>query len=181
MDENELIEKYRCGDCRAFALLIEQNQRFIESAIIRVVNNRELVPDIMQEVLIRASRGLRNFKGECKLSSWLYRIALNEGYRYIKTKQSSPSIIPVEELDNSLQDFEPTAEALLVNRETGAILRDCINELSEEYKGVFISFYYEGLKLEEISKKHSLPLGTVNSRIARARDIVRDRYRKRHK
>lgn len=181
MDEIALIEKYKGGDFRAFSALMKQNQSYMEAAIIRVVNNRELLPDIMQEVLIRASRGLRNFKGACKLSSWLYKIALNEGYRYIKTRQNSPASVSVDELDDTLQDREPTAETLLVNAETGAILKECINDLPEEYRGVFISFYYDGLKLEDISSKHNLPQGTVNSRIARARDIVRDRYRKRHK
>lgn len=180
MDENALIESFKSGSNHAFTILIRQNQTYMEAAILRVVGNREALPDVMQDVLIRISKGLHSFKGQCKLSSWMYRIALNEGYRYIQSKKRGEADIPLEDVD-TLPDFEPDADLQMTNRESTRILRECVDELPDEYKLIFKCFYFEEKRLEEISEKFDLPQGTVNSRIARARNMVREKYRKRYK
>ena len=180
MDENALIESYKSGNSHAFSILVRQNQPYIEAAILRIVGNREVVQDVMQEVLIRISKGLRTFKGQSKLSSWMYRISLNEGYRYIQSRKRSAPDIQLDDVAD-FSDAEPAIDLQLMDRENGAVLYECINELPEDYKSVFKSFYLEELRLEEISSKFDLPQGTVNSRIARARNMIREKYRKRHK
>jgi RNA polymerase sigma-70 factor (ECF subfamily) len=180
VEEKALIESYKSGNDHAFAILIRQNQPYIEAAILRVVGSREPLSDVMQEVLIRISKGLRTFKGDSKLSSWMFRIGLNEGYRYIQSRKRSAPDIQLDDVAE-ISCPELTIDSLLMNRQRGEVLRECVEELPEDYSSVFKSFYFEELRLDEISNKYNLPQGTVNSRIARARNMIREKYRKRHK
>jgi DNA-directed RNA polymerase specialized sigma24 family protein len=93
LNENTLLEKAIIGDCDAFTELIKQNQRYIESAVMKIVNDKKALPSIVQEVIITICKELRNQSEIPKPSIWIYKIAISEGYKYRQRKNSSPSLV----------------------------------------------------------------------------------------
>lgn len=183
-----LVEQVKRGDQRAFEMLVVKYQRRIERLIARMVRDPELVRDIAQETFIRAYRALPQFRGDSAFYTWLYRIAVNSAKKALVDLKRDP-LLPesmlrggnddgeeTSRLENELSDSE-TPEAVLASKEIAQAVNAAINALSEDLRQAVTLREIEGLSYEEIADVMNCPIGTVRSRIFRAREAIALRLR----
>lgn len=180
-----LVERVKRGDKRAFELLVLRYQRRVQRLIARMVRDSDLVQDIAQETFIRAYRALPQFRGDSAFYSWLYRIAVNTAKRALLDLKRDPLanlVAPLEQNDEtSVAESEPstgeTPEAVLASKEIAAAVNAAVEALSEDLRQAITLREVEGLSYEEIADMMNTPIGTVRSRIFRAREAIAARLR----
>ncbi len=182
-----LVARVKQGDVRAFEMLVVKYQRRIERLIGRMVRDTDLVQDIAQESFIRAYRALPQFRGDSAFYTWLYRIAVNTAKKALMDMKRDPLVSEasmrldddgeeISRAENELTDGE-TPEALLASKEIAAAVNAAIEALSEDLRQAITLREIEGLSYEEISEIMNCPIGTVRSRIFRAREAIATRLR----
>ena len=183
----QLVERVKLGDTRAFEMLVVKYQRRIERLIGRMVRDTDLVQDIAQESFIRAYRALPQFRGDSAFYTWLYRIAVNTAKKALMELKRDPTVSEnwsrgsddgdeTSRTENELSDGE-TPEALLASKEIAAAVNAAIAALSEDLRQAITLREIEGLSYEEIAEVMNCPIGTVRSRIFRAREAIATRLR----
>lgn len=183
-----LIERTVAGDQRAYGLLVMKYQRRIERLIGRMVRDVDLVEDIAQETFLRAYRALPQFRGEAQFYTWLYRIAVNTAKKALLDIKRDPVITESslrgggdEDDETSLLDRELTSdetpETVLAAQEVAAAVNAAMEALPEDLRQAVTLREIEGLSYEEISVAMSCPIGTVRSRIFRAREAISARVK----
>jgi RNA polymerase sigma-70 factor, ECF subfamily len=183
-----LVERVKRGDQKAFEMLVVKYQRRIERLIGRMVRDTDLVQDIAQETFIRAYRALPQFRGESAFYTWLYRIAVNTAKKALVDLRRDPVMTEsalagrgddedeTSRVENELSDGE-TPEAVLASKEIAATVNAAIEALSEDLRQAITLREIEGLSYEEISAVMDCPIGTVRSRIFRARESIAAKLR----
>jgi RNA polymerase sigma-70 factor, ECF subfamily len=182
-----LVERAKRGEVHAFEMLVVKYQRRIERLISRMVRDVDLVQDIAQETFIRAYRALPQFRGESAFYTWLYRIAVNTAKKALVDKKRDPVLLESalvstddgeepSRAENELSDGE-TPEAVLASKEIAATVNAAIDALSDELRQAIVLREIEGLSYEEIADVMNCPIGTVRSRIFRAREAIATRLR----
>lgn len=182
-----LVERVKQGDVRAFEMLVIKYQRRIERLIGRMVRDTDLVADIAQETFIRAYRALPQFRGDSAFYTWLYRIAVNTAKKALFDLKRDPLVTESalagadDDDETSHRGLEPTdtatPEALLATKEIATAVNAAIEALSEDLRQAITLREIEGLSYEEISEAMNCPIGTVRSRIFRAREAIAQRLR----
>lgn len=182
-----LVERVRQGDVRAFEMLVVKYQRRIERLIGRMVRDVDLVSDIAQETFIRAYRALPQFRGDSAFYTWLYRIAVNTAKKALVDRRRDPLVTEAalslsdDDDETSRRGMEPidmaTPDALLASKEIAATVNAAIDALSEDLRQAITLREIEGLSYEEIADVMNCPIGTVRSRIFRAREAIAQRLR----
>jgi RNA polymerase sigma-70 factor (ECF subfamily) len=183
----QLVERVKRGDTRAFEMLVVKYQRRVERLIGRMVRDVDLVPDIAQETFIRAYRALPQFRGDSAFYTWLYRIAVNTAKKALVELKRDPVMTEAARAKNdegdetSRSDNEltvaETPEAVLASKQVAATVNAAIEALSEDLRQAIILREIEGLSYEEIAEVMKCPIGTVRSRIFRAREAIAERLR----
>jgi RNA polymerase sigma-70 factor, ECF subfamily len=181
-----LVERTVAGDQKAYELLVIKYQRRIQRLIGRMVRDVDLVEDIAQETFIRAYRALAQFRGDAQFYTWLYRIAVNTAKKALMELKRDPTVSEnsfksadddeTSPLENELISSE-TPEALLASKEIAAMVNAAMEALPEELRQAITLREIEGLSYEEISEVMSCPIGTVRSRIFRAREAISERVK----
>jgi RNA polymerase sigma-70 factor, ECF subfamily len=178
-----LVERAKAGDQRAFELLVLKYQRRIERLIGRMVRDVDLVEDIAQETFIRAYRALGQFRGEAQFYTWLYRIAVNTAKKALVDLKRDPLVSETalkggaededetSAVENELTSAE-TPETVLAAKEIAATVNSAMEALPEELRQAVVLREIEGLSYEEIAEVMNCPIGTVRSRIFRAREAI---------
>ena len=182
-----LVERAVAGDQRAFELLVIKYQRRIERLIGRMVRDTNLVEDIAQETFIRAYRALHQFRGDAQFYTWLYRIAVNTAKRFLLKLKNDPFVSQGISPSNGEDDetfsrrSEPstdeTPESMLAAKEIGEAVNAALEDLPDDLKQALTLREIDGLTYEEIADVMNCPLGTVRSRIFRAREAVSARIK----
>jgi RNA polymerase sigma-70 factor, ECF subfamily len=182
-----LVERVKQGDVRAFEMLVVKYQRRIERLIGRMVRDVDLVADIAQETFIRAYRALPQFRGDSAFYTWLYRIAVNTAKKALVDLKRDPLVTEAamastdDDDETSRRGLEPsdmaTPDALLASKEIAATVNAAIEALSEDLRQAITLREIEGLSYEEIADVMNCPIGTVRSRIFRAREAIAQRLR----
>ena len=181
-----LVERTLAGDQRAYGLLVLKYQRRIQRLIGRMVRDVDLVEDIAQETFIRAYRALHQFRGDAQFYTWLYRIAVNTAKKSLLELKKQPAVLQGsqnsdEEDETSWQKNEPsndeTPETLLAAKEVAAVVNAAMDELTEDLREAIVLREIEGMSYEEISVAMDCPIGTVRSRIFRAREAISARIK----
>ena len=182
-----LIERVKAGDVKAFEMLVVKYQRRIERLIGRMVRDVDLVPDIAQETFIRAYRAIPKFRGDSAFYTWLYRIAVNTAKKALMELKRDPLVSEsaraarededeTSRVENELSDGE-TPEAILASKQIAAAVNFAIEALSDDLRQAITLREIEGLSYEEIAEAMNCPIGTVRSRIFRAREAIALRLR----
>ena len=181
-----LVERAVAGDQKAFELLVIKYQRRIQRLIGRMVRDVDLVEDIAQETFIRAYRALAQFRGEAQFYTWLYRIAVNTAKKALMDLKRNPTVSEnffksgdddeTSPLENELISSE-TPDAVLASKEIAEMVNAAMEALPEELRLAITLREIEGLSYEEISEAMSCPIGTVRSRIFRAREAISDKVK----
>jgi RNA polymerase sigma-70 factor (ECF subfamily) len=182
-----LVERVKRGDQRAFELLVIKYQRRVERLIGRMVRDVDLVADIAQETFIRAYRALPQFRGESAFYTWLYRIAVNTAKKALMELKRDPLVTEsarasrdeddeTSRVENELSDGE-TPDAVLASKQIASAVNFAIEALSDDLRQAITLREIEGLSYEEIAELMNCPIGTVRSRIFRAREAIALRLR----
>ena len=182
-----LVERVQRGDKHAFEMLVVKYQRRIERLIGRLVRDPHLVQDVAQETFIRAYRALPQFRGESAFYTWLYRIAVNSAKKALTDMKRDPLAMQgamavsedgeeISRIENELTDAA-TPEALLASKEIAAAVNAAVDELSADLRQAITLREIEGLSYDEISDAMNCPIGTVRSRIFRAREAIAEKLR----
>lgn len=186
--DGPLVERARVGDMAAFEMLVVKYQRRIERLIARMVRDTDLVQDIAQETFIRAYRAMPQFRGESAFYTWLYRIAVNTAKKALVELRRDP-VLTESALAGANDDEDETSrgtpelsngetpEALLASKEIAETVNAAIEALSEDLRQAITLREIEGLSYEEIAALMNCPIGTVRSRIFRAREAIAQRLR----
>ena len=175
--DQELVEKAQQGDKKAFNLLVVRYQNRVAGLLTRYVS-RDDIPDIVQESFIKAYRSLASFRGESAFYTWLYRIAVNTAKNHLTALGRRPPKEDIlaedaESYDAGTQLREAdTPENLVLSNELKRVVFETIENLPEELKMAITLREIEGLRYEEIAEVMSCPVGTVRSRIFRAREAI---------
>lgn len=176
-EEDELVRRITDGDTEAFSYIVETNQKNVYNLALRMTANEDDALDISQEVFIKAYTSLSGFKGQSRLSVWLYRITYNTCLDYIKKTRR----IQTESLSDDdesppvqLPDMRYEPENELSRKELKAALDRAIDSLSEEHRKILIMREYSDMSYAEIGLALGINEGTVKSRLARARKAAAD-------
>ena len=180
LQERDLIRKAKQGDMLAFEELILKHEKIVYNLALRMMNHSEDAMDISQEVFLKAYRSLTNFDERSAFSTWLYRITHNtciDEIRKRKGKQTYSLEEDLESEDGSMQrqvaDDGDTPEESLMRKEEKSEILHALDTLSEEHKAAIILRDVKGMSYEEIAEILELSLGTVKSRINRARNQLK--------
>ena len=176
--DQQLVARVQKGDKRAFDLLVLKYQHKMISVVGRYIQDHHEVYDVVQEAFIKAYRALGNFRGDSQFYTWLYRIAINTAKNYLVSRGRRPPATDVDVEDaefysgsDLLKDVD-TPENNLFRDELKAEVDRAIQELPEDLRTAVTLREFEGLSYEEIAEVMGCPVGTVRSRIFRARDAI---------
>ncbi|ABL99081.1 MULTISPECIES: RNA polymerase sigma factor RpoE [Shewanella] len=176
--DQELVELVQQGDKNAFNLLVLRYQSRVINLISRYVRNQADVADVAQEAFIKAYRALANFRGESAFYTWLYRIAVNTAKNYLVSQGRRAPANDVDADDaeyydgsDALKEFA-SPERLMLSDEIKRVVFETLEELPEELKMAISLRELDGMSYEDIANVMECPVGTVRSRIFRAREVI---------
>jgi len=182
--DQALVERAQNGDKQAFGLLVSKYQRKLNRLLSRLIRDPAEVEDVTQEAFVKAYRALPSFRGDSAFYTWLYRIGVNTAKNYLVSQsRRAPTATEVDseeaegyEEGEQLRDIN-TPEHLLLTKQIGQTVNAAMEALPEELRTAIMLREIEGLSYEEIATIMECPIGTVRSRIFRAREAVAERLR----
>lgn len=166
------------GDHDAFAWIMKKYKGPLQNLIFKMVNDKNEVEDLIQEVFIKVFNSLRNYSQEYAFSTWIYRIAINNTIDYLRKKKLETFSINSDAEDDDdrpkfeIPDTSYSADASIILEQRQQIINDAINSLPDKYKKVIELRHKEELSYEEISEILNLPIGTVKAHLFRARELL---------
>lgn len=179
LDEKTIIQRVLDGDQEAFAQLVQQYEKPVYNLCLRMAGNSDDAQDLAQEAFLKAWRGLRFYKFEATFSTWLYRLTSNVCIDFLRQQKRRPttSLTVGDEEDESaeleIQDQTPLPEEQVVHREQHKAITEAMNKLDEEFRMLLTLRVMEERSYEQIAEIMDLKVGTVKSRISRAREKLR--------
>ena len=182
--DSQLVARAQQGDKQAFNLLVEKYQRKLTRLLSRFIRDQAEVEDVTQEAFIKAYRALPAFRGDSAFYTWLYRIGINTAKNYLMAMgRRAPTSTEVEAEDaegfeegEQLRDIN-TPESVLLSNEIAETVNSTIEQLPEELRRAIQMREIEGMSYEDIAQAMDCPIGTVRSRIFRAREAIAERLR----
>jgi RNA polymerase sigma-70 factor (ECF subfamily) len=182
--DQQLVERAQRGDKKAFEFLVLKYQRKLERLLSRIIRNPSEIEDVAQESFIKAYRALPNFRGDSAFYTWLYRIGINTAKNYLISqgrRAPTSTEFDAEEAESfedagALRDMN-TPEAQLMSKQIAQTVNASIDSLPEELRTAITLREIDGLSYEEIAQIMACPIGTVRSRIFRAREAVAEKLR----
>ena len=180
--DQQLVQRSQRGDLRAFDLLVLKYQGRIAALVSRYVSDAGEVEDVTQEAFIKAYRALGKFRGDSAFYTWLYRIAANAAKNHLVAKGRRPganaTIEDAEGFDEGgLLSESASPEALAMGEELAEVVESALDELPDELKAALMLREFDGLSYDDIADVLGCPVGTVRSRIFRAREAVDQRVK----
>ncbi len=179
-NEQAIVKRASEGDMSAFEVLVETYETRMYNTAVRMVSNSEDAMDIVQDVFVKVYKALPRFRGDSKFSTWIYRICVNTSLDHLRKRKKvqiysldAPIILSDSEVQRQVEDLEKNTEKVVETRLLGEKVLDILNDLDFHYRVVLILCDVQGYSYQEISEILNISLGTVKSRIHRARNIVR--------
>lgn len=177
-DDNRLIRECREGNTAAFGVLVSRYQDRLFNTVLRLVNNSEDARDVVQEAFLHAYQSLQSFKGDSLFFTWLYRIAINTA---ISMKRKQKPMLRIQATGDEKNAIDPV-DSSEMSRPEHAVevadderrIHDALSKLSTEHRAVLVMKDMDGAKYEEMAEALGVPVGTIRSRLHRARLELRD-------
>ena len=179
--DHQLVLRVQKGDKRAFDLLVLKYQYKLQAIVGRFIRDTDEVADVTQEAFIKAYKALPKFRGDSQFYTWLYRIAINTAKNYLVSKSRRPANTDIDVQDaeqfsnNDKLIDEATPENSIMTEELATIIKNALNALPEDLRTALTLREFEGMSYEDIAAVMDCPVGTVRSRIFRAREFLDER------
>ncbi|MCZ6617321.1 MAG: RNA polymerase sigma factor RpoE [Gammaproteobacteria bacterium] len=176
--DKELVRRVQKGELRAFDLLFSRYQHKILNLVGRYLRNAQDIEDVTQEAFIKAFRALPRFRGDSAFYTWLYRIAINTAKNHVVARARRPPGVDVDVDDAEFMDSSDVLkesenpEAAMARDQLSAVIDEAITELPEDLRSAVTLREFDGLSYEQIAEIMDCPVGTVRSRIFRARESI---------
>jgi RNA polymerase sigma-70 factor (ECF subfamily) len=176
-DDAELLARLRAGSDQAFAELVDQYKGLVLNLAARMTGRQDAADDLAQEVFLRVWRGLASFRGDCKLSTWIYRITINLCIAESKTARSRSQFIQVDDPSSEARGIpipvgdNPFAEEVILKERLGPLLAS----MPEQYRTAISLYYLKEFSYLEIAEVMNVPMGTVKSYLFRGKTWLRER------
>lgn len=176
--DQELVRRVQAGDQTAFNLLVLKYQHRVLKLVGRFVNDAAEAEDVAQEAFLKAYRALASFRGDSAFYTWLYRIAINTAKNALVSQRRRPVDFDLDLQDPEQYDRQAklkeadTPEGVLLTDEIRAVVEEAMEQLPEDLRTAIVLRELEGLSYEEIAEAMDCPVGTVRSRIFRAREAI---------
>ena len=182
--DQALVERAQQGDKKAFGMLVEKYHRKLGRLLGRMIRDQAEVEDVVQESFIKAYRALHNFRGDSAFYTWLYRIGINTAKNYLVSMGRRPQVMQEVEIED-VENFDDggemrtmdTPETAMMTKQIAQTVNDTVASLPEELRTAITLREIEGLSYEEIATLMQCPIGTVRSRIFRARETISEKLR----
>jgi RNA polymerase sigma-70 factor (ECF subfamily) len=177
-NDQQLVEQAKAGNQYAFELLLRKYQLKVTKLIMRYVRDMDEASDLTQETFIKVWKALPSFRGEAAFYTWIYRIAVNTAKNHLATAQHTARMVDLDADETDQYADTPglvtrdTPEAELIGTELHQLLKTALRELPEDLRSAIALRELEGLSYEEIAEVMDCPIGTVRSRIFRAREAI---------
>ncbi len=178
-----LVERVQRGDKKAFDILVRKYQHKLVKLISRYVYDPSEVMDVVQETFLKAYRAIPNFRGDSAFYTWLYRIGVNTAKNYLIAQGRKPPNVDIDaeeaeqyEGESDLKEYA-TPEGMLLRAEIEKTVSDTIENLPDDLRKAIVLRELEGLSYEEIAEVMKCPVGTVRSRIFRAREAINEKLK----
>lgn len=174
----QLIQRIQNGEQQAFTLLVRKYQNRVANILTRYVRNSGDIADVTQEVFIKVHKSLPSFRGDSAFYTWLYRITVNTAKNYLTSQSRRPPASDIDAVEADSYDGSEalkeadSPESILRSEEIKRVIMNTINQLPAELKAAITLRELEGMSYDEIAKIEDCPIGTVRSRIFRARDAI---------
>lgn len=181
IDDESLIHKSQQGDVEAFEQLIEKYEKKVYTIAYRMMGNHEDASDLAQEALIKVYRSIKNFRGEAAFSTWLYHVVSNVCKDYLRKKRLQTTSIDesvqygTESIEKQFEADTPQPQDVVEQKELQESMQKVISDLPEDYRLVLVLREFMNLSYEEIAYQLNINMGTVKSRLSRARKLLRDK------
>ena len=179
--DHQLVLRVQKGDKRAFDLLVLKYQYKLQAIVGRFIRDTDEVADVTQEAFIKAYKALPKFRGDSHFYTWLYRIAINTAKNYLVSKSRRPANTDIDVQDaeqfsnNDKLIDEATPENSIMTEELATTIKNALNALPEDLRTALTLREFEGMSYEDIAAVMDCPVGTVRSRIFRAREFLDER------
>lgn len=179
--DQQLVLRVQKGDKRAFDLLVLKYQYKLQAIVARFIRDADEVADVTQEAFIKAYKALPRFRGDSQFYTWLYRIAINTAKNYLVSKSRRPAntdidVEDAEQFSNNEKLIDDTSpESSMMTDELAAIIKSALSALPEDLRTALTLREFEGMSYEDIAAVMNCPVGTVRSRIFRAREFLDER------
>ena len=177
--DQELVDRAKNGDLKAFDLLVLKYQRRVFRLISRVIKNNSEVEDVAQECFIKAFRAIHQFRGDSAFYTWLYRIAVNTAKNYLFSKGKRPIALSELKKSEDSDSFDmldavsnENPEGNMAGLQIAEAVNKAVKKLPDELSAAVVLREMDGLSYEEIAEVMNCPIGTVRSRIFRAREAI---------
>lgn len=168
-DEQIIINQIIAGDTRAFAILVERYKDLVYTLAIRMLQNREEAEEVAQDTFIKIYKSLNSFKGNSKISTWIYKVTYNTCLDRIKKNKRQMNVVAIDEFtEHQVKTIENALDAL-EKKEYQQAIQECLQKLSSEDSFLLTLYYFEDLSLEEISKIVNIEANTVKVKLFRCR------------
>jgi len=182
--DQKLVKKAQRGDKRAFSILVEKYHKKLTRLLSRMVRDQSEIEDIVQDSFVKAYRAINNFRGDSAFYTWLYRIGINTAKNHLVSLGRRPKAmneVEIEDVENfedgdELRSIE-TPENTMMTKEIVVTVNDTIEGLPDELKEAISLREMDGLSYEEIAELMQCPIGTVRSRIFRAREAIAEKLK----
>ena len=183
--EEKIIKQLKNGDFSNYDKIVDSYKNRVFGMAYKFTNDYDETQDLAQEVFLKIYRQIKNFRGDSKLSTWIYRISVNTCLDWKKKKMRIKSInfsnmVNEENKDQTIdiKDDSPLPDEIILQDEDQRIVHDLIYELSDKYKTVLIMYHFNEMSYEDIAKALNVPQRTVETRLYRARRMLKDKISK---
>ena len=183
LEDQLLVERSKKGDREAFEHLVRLYENKVYTIAYRLMGNHADASDLAQDAFIKIYQALPNFRGDSSFSTWIYHITVNVCRDELRKRQRRPTVSldePTGENNNTyeIRSHAPGPEEMLDRSETQAMIQECLNTLSDDYRTILVMREIQDLAYEEIAELLGCSLGTVKSRLSRARQALKEKISK---
>jgi len=177
--DSELLEQFQHGDESAFNELVKRYQEKVYWVVRRFLQNHDDADDVVQEVFVKAYKGLRTFRGESSVYTWMYRIAVNASLNALRRRRVN-EFFRFDELTGEENPESERPDEILERKETGSLIEEAVDRLPEKQKAVFVMRYYDELPYEEIAMVLKTSIGGLKANYYHAVRKIEEYVRRAH-
>ncbi|WNR45498.1 RNA polymerase sigma factor [Paenibacillus roseipurpureus] len=176
MTDEQLIEQIRQGHTEAYRVVVERHKTYIYTLVYRMVGHKETAEDLTQEVFVKLFRSLSHFRGDAKLTTWLYRMTTNLVTDYRRAQRRRPYEALLDKMKSWFTDTRDEPEQVAIRRDEQAHMQELLSELPDKYRMIMILYHFKQLSYSEMSEITGIPIKTLETRLYRGKAMLKQKW-----